>query len=89
MQDERIVSGLQLADPNCGRRERAERYSPVGPSHRCLSFRCRTKLPEQMAGGYTPGWHAYLDRLDQLIAGTDPGSWDELFNAIAPQYMPQ
>ena len=48
-----------------------------------------SKLPEPMANGYTPGWHAYLDRLDQMIAGTDPSSGDELFNAIAPQYMPQ
>ena len=48
-----------------------------------------SKLPEPMANGYTPGWHAYLDRLDQLIDGTEPSSWDELFNAIAPQYMPQ
>jgi hypothetical protein len=48
-----------------------------------------TKLPESMAAGYTPDWHAYLDRLDQRIAGTDPSSCDELFNAIAPRHIPQ
>jgi hypothetical protein len=116
MQDERIVSGLQLADPNCGRRGAGGEictggsFPPVfvvqtpklnGEVPSSLSYLLQpegsgtkmtlvhTKLPQQMAGGYTPGWHAYLDRLDRLIAGTDPSSWDELFNAIAPRYMPQ
>lgn len=48
-----------------------------------------SKLPEEMAQGYTPGWHAYLDRLDQAMAGTEPSSWDELFSAVAPHYMSQ
>jgi uncharacterized protein YndB with AHSA1/START domain len=48
-----------------------------------------SQLPEPMANGYTPGWHAFLGRLDQALDGVDPSSWDELFAAIAPQYMPQ
>jgi hypothetical protein len=42
-----------------------------------------------MANGYTPGWHAYLGRLDQALDGVDPSPWDDLFAAIAPQYIPQ
>jgi uncharacterized protein YndB with AHSA1/START domain len=48
-----------------------------------------SKLPEPMAQGYTPGWHAYLDRLDQMLAGAEPSAWDELFSAVASHYMPQ
>lgn len=45
-----------------------------------------TGLPEEMASGYTPGWHAYLDRLDQVTAGSPVSSWDDLFAAAAPRY---
>lgn len=44
-------------------------------------------LPGDMAGGYTPGWHAYLDRLDQVTAGSPVSSWDDLFAAAAPRYQ--
>lgn len=46
------------------------------------------KLPDEMAGGYTPGWHAFLDRLDQALAGSDPDSWDDLFENLLPLYRP-
>lgn len=45
-----------------------------------------TALPAEMAGGYTPGWHAYLDRLSQTLADEDVSSWDELFAAAMPHY---
>ena len=45
-----------------------------------------TKLPAEMAGGYTPGWHAYLDRLDQSIAGATVATWDDLFEMVMPLY---
>ena len=44
------------------------------------------KLPDEMAGGYTPGWHAFLDRLDQALAGREPDSWDDLFAELLPRY---
>ncbi len=44
------------------------------------------RLPAEMAGGYTPGWHAYLDRLDQAINGDPVESWDELFARAMPRY---
>lgn len=44
------------------------------------------KLPDEMAGGYTPGWHAFLDRLDQVLAGREPDSWDDLFAELLPRY---
>jgi uncharacterized protein YndB with AHSA1/START domain len=47
-----------------------------------------TKLPAEMAGGYTPGWHAYLDRLGQSLRGSDVQTWDELFERAMPLYMP-
>ena len=46
------------------------------------------KLPDEMAGGYTPGWHAFLDRLDQALAGREPDTWDDLFADLMPMYMP-
>jgi uncharacterized protein YndB with AHSA1/START domain len=46
-----------------------------------------TKLPEAMAGGYAPGWHAYLERLAQTIGGSSVTSWDELFEEAMPLYM--
>jgi uncharacterized protein YndB with AHSA1/START domain len=48
-----------------------------------------TKLPEAMAGGYRPGWHAYLERLNQAIEGSSVQSWDELFETAMPLYMPK
>ena len=45
-----------------------------------------TRLPAEMAGGYTPGWHAYLDRLDQAIDGSAMQTWDELFEEAMPSY---
>jgi uncharacterized protein YndB with AHSA1/START domain len=45
-----------------------------------------TKLPAEMAGGYTPGWHAYLDRLEQAISGSPMQTWDELFEQAMPLY---
>ncbi len=46
------------------------------------------RLPDAMASGYTAGWHAYLDRLEQSLTGADVQSWDELFDAVMGQYMP-
>ena len=46
------------------------------------------KLPDEMAGGYTPGWHAFLDRLDQMLAGNHPDAWDDLFARLLPKYRP-
>lgn len=45
-----------------------------------------TRLPAEMASGYTPGWHAYLDRLDQAINGSPVSPWDELFASAMPRY---
>lgn len=45
-----------------------------------------TKLPAEMAGGYTPGWHAYLGRLDQAVDGAPIQSWDDLFELAMPLY---
>ena len=45
-----------------------------------------TGLPDEMCGGYTPGWHAYLVRLDASTSGTEPPEWLEIFQAVADAY---
>jgi uncharacterized protein YndB with AHSA1/START domain len=45
-----------------------------------------TKLPDEMCGGYTPGWHAYLARLDAVLAGNEPPSWMDVFGEVAHRY---
>lgn len=46
-----------------------------------------TKLPTEMARGYTPGWHAYLERLDQRLNGRRVEAWDDLFAKARPLYV--
>jgi uncharacterized protein YndB with AHSA1/START domain len=43
-------------------------------------------LPDEMCGGYTPGWHAYLARLESVASGGQPPDWMDVFGAVAPQY---
>lgn len=43
-------------------------------------------LPDEMSGGYTPGWHAYLVRLDASLAGTEPPEWMAVFQEVAGLY---
>ncbi len=45
-----------------------------------------TGLPDAMCGGYTPGWHAFLARLDARLAGSELPDWDTVFGAVAPAY---
>ena len=41
------------------------------------------------ATGYAAGWHAHLDRLDDLLSGRPGRSWDERFSAVLPHYRQQ
>lgn len=41
------------------------------------------------ATGYAAGWHAHLDRLDDLMSSRPRRSWDERFSALLPQYREQ
>ena len=45
-----------------------------------------TGLPEEMCGGYTPGWHAFLARLDARLNGTSVPDWETVFGAVAEAY---
>ncbi len=45
-----------------------------------------TGLPDEMCGGYTPGWHAYLVRLEAVTDGGTPPGWMEVFEAVAARY---
>ena len=45
------------------------------------------RVPIQAAGGYTPGWHAYLDRIDAYVTGQDVPTWDERFEVVGPLYQ--
>jgi len=44
------------------------------------------KLPDEMCGGYTPGWHAYLVRLEAVLEGDEPPAWMDVFGEVAPHY---
>lgn len=52
----------------------------------CTMTLTHAKLPAEMAGGYTPGWHAYLGRLQQSLEGSPLQTWDELFEKAMPLY---
>ena len=43
-------------------------------------------LQAGQAPGYGSGWHAYLDALDDLLAGRAVGGWDERFQARLEDY---
>jgi uncharacterized protein YndB with AHSA1/START domain len=43
-------------------------------------------LRADQAVGYSAGWHAYLDALDDLLAGRAPGDWDERFRSRLDAY---
>lgn len=43
-------------------------------------------LQTAQAPGYGSGWHAYLDSLDDHLAGRPIGSWDERFRARLEGY---
>ncbi|MFV1999184.1 MAG: SRPBCC domain-containing protein [Acidimicrobiia bacterium] len=45
-----------------------------------------TGLPDEMCGGYTPGWHAYMARLVAVTEGAVVPEWLTVFEEIAPQY---
>jgi len=44
-------------------------------------------LPDEMCGGYTPGWHAYLVRLEATVDGGTPPAWLDVFQAVAGSYQ--
>jgi len=45
------------------------------------------RVPTETAMGYTPGWHAYLDRFDALVTGGPMPTWDERWEVVAPLYQ--
>lgn len=45
------------------------------------------RVPTQTAMGYTPGWHAFLDRFDAYLAGGAVPTWDERWEVVAPLYQ--
>jgi uncharacterized protein YndB with AHSA1/START domain len=44
------------------------------------------RVPTQTARGYTPGWHAFLDRFDAFVTGASVPTWDERFEVVAARY---
>lgn len=45
------------------------------------------RVPTQTAMGYTPGWHAFLDRLHAQVTGDAMPSWDDRIAEVGPLYM--
>jgi uncharacterized protein YndB with AHSA1/START domain len=44
------------------------------------------RVPAETALGYTPGWHAFLDRFDALVTEGSMPTWDERWEAVLPLY---
>lgn len=44
-------------------------------------------LPDDMCGGYTPGWHAHLVRIDAFTRGEEPPEWMAVFERVLPSYQ--
>lgn len=45
------------------------------------------RVPTQTAMGYTPGWHAFLDRFDAHVSGQAIPTWDERIEVVGPLYQ--
>lgn len=43
-------------------------------------------LPHDQAIGYGAGWHTYLDRLDDVLAGSDGRDWEDRFQELLQVY---
>lgn len=43
-------------------------------------------LGDDDARGFLPGTHAYFDRLEAHLAGTNPPSWIRRYDELAPRY---
>lgn len=43
-------------------------------------------LSASNAGGFIPGWHAFLDRLAAHLGGEAVPDWQARFNEVQPQY---
>jgi len=46
-----------------------------------------TGLPDEMCGGYTPGWHAFLARLAADVDGESVPDWLTVFEQVASAYQ--
>jgi uncharacterized protein YndB with AHSA1/START domain len=46
-----------------------------------------TGLPNEMCGGYTPGWHAYMARLAAEVEGGSVPEWLTVFEEVAAAYQ--
>ena len=44
-------------------------------------------LPDEMCGGYTPGWHAYMARLAAEVEGSSVPDWITVFEQVSPAYQ--
>lgn len=47
-----------------------------------------SRLTERDARGYIPGTHAYLDRLEAYLGGSEMPRWMERYGALQPSYAP-
>lgn len=66
---------------------RSELRYELTPSEHGTELRLvHRKLPDEMCGGYTPGWHAYLTRLGAALAGDEPPEWADVFGEVSPLY---
>ncbi|MFN8074261.1 MAG: SRPBCC family protein [Kineosporiaceae bacterium] len=43
-------------------------------------------LPYDQAVGYAAGWHTYLDRLEDVLAGGSARNWDDRFAEVLQTY---
>jgi len=46
-----------------------------------------SRLTERNAQGYRPGWHAYLDRFEAQLNGTELPRWMDRYGELQPAYV--
>jgi hypothetical protein len=69
-----------------------DKHAPGGPTMEVIDAATtrlhlrHQMLPVDQAVGYSAGWHAYLDRLEDVAAGRDPVDWEERFSSLLPGY---
>ncbi len=60
---------------------------PAGESKTRLTLDHRL-LPTDQAVGYSAGWHAHLDQMEDALAGGSGFDWMARFSELMPKYQP-
>ncbi|MCL1588704.1 MAG: SRPBCC domain-containing protein [Actinomycetia bacterium] len=62
-------------------------YALTATDSRTELLLVHTGIPDEMCGGYVPGWHAFLARLAADLEGGAVPEWLTVFEEVAPAYQ--